>query len=194
MTVLVCWSGDLVEGERVLRPLRESAAVAGDSIGPVDFVDWQRAPDAGYPRGRQHYWKSGYLRRLTEAAVDDLLAVAATIPNPETGIGLQGLRGAAARVPVDATAFPHRVPQDDLLILAQWADPARSDEIISWAREAFARLGPHLDDAVYVNNLGSEGSDRVRAAYGPNHTRLAELKRRYDPENVFRLNHNVPPG
>jgi FAD/FMN-containing dehydrogenase len=194
VTVLVCWSGDLAEGERVLRPLRGAATVVGDSIGPVDFVDWQRAPDAGYPRGRRHYWKSGYLRHLTEAAVDDLLAVAATIPNPETGIGMQGLRGAAARVPVDATAFPHRVPQDDLLILAQWADPTRSDEIVAWARRAFERLRPHLEDAVYVNNLGSEGGARVRAAYGPNHVRLAELKRRYDPDNVFRLNHNVPPS
>lgn len=192
VTVLVCWSGDLEEGERVLRPLR--GAAAEDSVGPVDFVDWQRAPDPGYPRGRQHYWKSGYLRHLTGAAVDDLLAVAATIPNPETGIGLQGLRGAAARVPVDATAFPHRAPQDDLLILAQWSDPARSDEIVGWVRGAFERLRPHLEDAVYVNNLGSEGGDRVRAAYGANHARLAELKRRYDPDNVFRLNQNVPPA
>jgi FAD/FMN-containing dehydrogenase len=194
LTVLLCWSGDLAEGERILRPLRESAAVRDDSIGPVDFVDWQRAPDAGFPLGRQHHWKSGYLRHLTEAAVDDLLAVAATIPNPETGIGLQGLRGAAARVPVDATAFPHRAPQDDLLILAQWSDPARSDEIVAWARRAFERLRPHLEDGVYVNNLGNEGGDRVREAYGANHARLAEVKRRYDPENVFRLNQNVRPG
>jgi FAD/FMN-containing dehydrogenase len=194
VTVLVCWSGDLAEGERVLGPWRGSAAVGDDAVGPVDFVDWQRAPDPGYPRGRRHYWKSGYLRHLTEGAVDDLLAVASTIPNPETGIGLQGLRGAAARVPVDATAFPHRAAQDDLLILAQWSDPARSDEIVAWARGAHERLRPHLEDAVYVNNLGNEGDDRVRAAYGPNHVRLAELKRRYDPENVFRLNQNVAPG
>jgi FAD/FMN-containing dehydrogenase len=194
LTILLCWSGDLAEGERVLRPLRESATVRDDSIGPVDFVDWQRAPDAGYPSGRQHHWKSGYLRHLTEAAVDALLTVAATIPNPETGIGLQGLRGAAARVPVDATAFPHRVPQDDLLILAQWSDPARSDEIVAWARRAFERLRPHLEDGVYVNNLGNEGGDRVREAYGANHVRLAEVKRRHDPENVFRLNQNVRPG
>jgi Berberine and berberine like len=194
LTVLVCWSGDLDEGARVLRPLRRSAGVADDTIGPVDFVDWQRAPDAGYPRGRRHYWKSGYLRHLTEGAVDDLLAVASTIPNPETGIGLQGLRGAASRVPVDATAFPHRATQDDLLILAQWSDPARSDEIVTWARGAHERLRPHLEDAVYVNNLGNEGEDRVRAAYGPNYVRLADLKRRYDPENVFRLNQNVSPG
>ena len=193
VTVIVCWSGDLDRGQRVLRPLREFGRPREDSIGPVDFVDWQRAPDAGYPRSRRHYWKSGYLRHLTDAAVDALLAVTPTIPTPETGIGLQGLRGAAARVPVEATAFPHRAQQYDLLILAQWADPTRSDELVSWARGAFDVLRPHLEDAVYVNNLGNEGPERVRSAYGPNQGRLAELKRVYDPANVFRLNQNVPP-
>lgn len=93
VSVAVCWSGDLDRGEEVLRPLRLIAGGAtDDTVGPVDFLDWQRAPDAAFPRGRCHYWKSGYLRHLTDAAVDDLLAVAATIPNPDTSIGLQGLR------------------------------------------------------------------------------------------------------
>jgi hypothetical protein len=192
--LIVCWCGDLERGRQVLHPLRRFGRPLEDSIGPVDFVDWQRAPDAGYPRGRRHYWKSGYLRHLTDAAVDALLAVTPTIPTPETGIGLQALRGAAARVPVDATAFPHRAQQYDLLVLSQWADPARSDEIVSWARGAFDVLRPHLEDAVYVNNLGNEGPERVRAAFGPNQGRLAGLKRVYDPANVFRLNQNVPPS
>ncbi|WP_033293433.1 FAD-binding oxidoreductase [Amycolatopsis jejuensis] len=194
VTLIVCWSGDLDEGERVLRPLRAFGSPREDSVAPISYLDWQRLPDASFPRGRQHYWKSGYLRHLTDAAVDALLTLAPTIPVPETGIGLQGLRGAAARVPVDATAFPHRTPQYDLLILAQWTDPARTDELVSWARRAFDSLAPHLEDAVYVNNLGNEGADRVKSAYGPNHRRLAVLKRTYDPANVFRLNHNVAPG
>ncbi|MEV6877843.1 FAD-binding oxidoreductase [Amycolatopsis sp. NPDC051128] len=193
ITVVLCWSGDPDEGERALRPLRAFGSPREDSIAPVAYLDWQRLPDAGFPRGRQHYWKSGYLRHLTDAAVDALLAVVPTIPTPETGIGLQGLRGAAARVPADATAFPHRAQQYDLLILAQWADPARTDELVSWARRAFDAVAPHLEDAVYVNNLGNEGPERVKSAYGPNHDRLAALKRAYDPANVFRLNHNVAP-
>jgi hypothetical protein len=193
VSVAVCWSGDLERGRQVLRPLREFARPREDSVGPVEFVDWQRAPDAAFPRGRRHHWKSGYLRHLTEPAVEALLAVTPTIPTPETGIGLQALRGAAARVPVDATAFPHRAQQYDLLILAQWSDPARSDEVAAWARGAFDVLRPHLEDAVYVNNLGNEGPDRVRSAYGPNRDRLAVLKRAYDPDNVFRINQNVSP-
>ena len=194
VTIVVCWSGDPAEGERVLRPLRSFGPPIGDSIGLLPYLDWQRAADPAFPRGRLHYWKSGFLRHLTDAALDALLALPPTTPTPAVGIGLQGLRGAAARVPVEATAFPHRAEQYDLLILAQWTEPARTDEHVGWTRAAFDALRPHLEDAVYVNNLGTEGAERVRSAYGPNHARLAALKRTYDPANVFRLNQNVSPG
>jgi FAD/FMN-containing dehydrogenase len=198
VTIVVCWSGDLDQGERALKSLRSFAKPVDDSIDALSYLDWQRIPDAGFPRGRLHYWKSGYLRYLTDAAIDAaidaLQEVVPTIPTPQTEIGLQGLRGAAARVPVNATAFPHRTQQYDLLILTQWADRARSDEILAWARRAFDTLRPHLEDAVYVNNLGSEGPERVRSAYGANHPRLAQLKLAYDPTNVFRLNQNIPPA
>jgi FAD/FMN-containing dehydrogenase len=194
VTIIVCWSGDPAEGERVLRPLRSFGPPIGDSIGLLPFLDWQRAADPAFPRGRLHYWKSGFLRHLTDAALDALLALPPTTPTPAVGIGLQGLRGAAAQVPVEATAFPHRAEQYDLLILAQWSDPARTDEQVGWTRAAFDAVRPHLEDAVYVNNLGAEGPERVRSAYGPNHARLAALKRTYDPANVFRLNQNVSPA
>jgi FAD/FMN-containing dehydrogenase len=194
VSIVVCWSGDAAEGERVLRPLRSFGPPIGDSIGLLPFLDWQRAADPGFPRGRLHYWKSGFLRHLTDAALDALLAIVPTIPTPAVGIGLQGLRGAAARVPVEATAFPHRAEQYDLLILAQWTEPTRTDEHVGWTRAAFDALRPHLEDAVYVNNLGAEGPERVQSAYGPNHARLAALKRTYDPANVFRLNQNVSPA
>jgi hypothetical protein len=190
----VCWCGDHDEGMVALRSLREFGPPAQDTIVPTSYVALQSAPDANFPAGRLHYWKSGYLRDLTDAAVETLLAVASAVPPGVSGIGLQGLRGAASRVPVDATAFPHRAEQYDFLILAQWADPAESTRHVTWARESFAAMQPHLENAVYVNNLGSEEGDRVRAAYGPNHQRLAELKRRYDPANVFRLNQNVAPA
>jgi hypothetical protein len=190
----VCWCGDHDKGIAALRSLREFGPPAQDTIVPTSYVALQSAPDANFPSGRLHYWKSGYLRDLTDAAVETLLAVASAVPPGVSGIGLQGLRGAASRVPVGATAFPHRAEQYDFLILAQWADPAESTRHITWARESFAAMQPHLENAVYVNNLGSEEGDRVRAAYGPNHQRLAELKRRYDPANVFRLNQNVAPA
>jgi FAD/FMN-containing dehydrogenase len=194
VTLLVCWCGDPDAGQRALGPLRSFGRPLQDSITVVPYLDWQSAPDPGFPLGRLHYWKSGYLRHLTDAALDVLLDLVPGIPSPATGIGLQGLRGAASRVPVDATAFPHRAQQNDLLILTQWEDPSRTAEHIAWTRAAFEALEPHLEDAVYVNNLGVEGADRVRSAYGPNYERLAQLKRTYDPANVLRLNQNVPPA
>jgi FAD/FMN-containing dehydrogenase len=190
----VCWSGDHDEGMAALRALREFGPPAVDTIDTMSYLALQSAPDDVFPTGRQHYWKSGYLRHLTDDAVQTLLAVAAAVPPGFSGIGLQGLRGAASRVAGDATAFPHRAEQYDFLILAQWADPADSGRHITWARESFAAMQPHLENAVYVNNLGSEDSDRVHAAYGSNHQRLADLKRRYDPTNVFRFNQNVSPA
>jgi hypothetical protein len=190
----VCWCGGHDEGIAALRPLREFGPPTLDTIDTTSYVALQSVPDDSFPTGRLHYWKSGYLRNLTDAAIESLLAVASAVPPGVSGIGLQGLRGAASRVPIEATAFPHRAEQYDFLILAQWSDPAESTRHITWARESFAAMRPHLENAVYVNNLGSEEADRIHAAYGPNHQRLAELKRRYDPANVFRLNQNVTPA
>ncbi len=193
-SIALCWCGPLDEGASVLRPLREFGPPMQDSIAPMSYVALQSAPDASFPLGRQHYWKSGYLRHLTDAAIDTLLEIAAATPPGVSGLGGQRLHGAASQVPVDATAFPHRADQYDIVILAQWTNPEDADRHISWARDSFAAISPHLEDAVYVNNLGTEGADRVRAAYGPNRQRLAELKRKYDPANVFRLNQNVAPA
>jgi FAD/FMN-containing dehydrogenase len=194
VSIGVCWCGSSDEGVSVLRSLREFGPPALDTIAPTPYVALQSAPDAGFPLGRLHYWKSGYLRHPADAATDTLLEIAAAMPPGMSGIGLQGLRGAASRVPVDATAFPHRAEQYDFLILAQWADQNDSDRNISWARDSFAAMHPHLENAVYVNNLGTEGPDRIRAAYGHNHQQLAELKHKYDPANIFRLNQNVAPA
>jgi FAD/FMN-containing dehydrogenase len=193
LSIAVCWCGPPDQGEAVLRPLRAFEKPTTDDIAPVPYLTWQSAPDAGFPLGRLHYWKSGYLRRLTDVAIDTLVEAAMRMPPGSSGIGLQGLRGAASRIAPDATAFPHRAPQDDLLILAQWEDDRDSASIIAWARDAFTAMRPHLEDAVYVNNLGVEGPDRVLAAYRGNHRRLAEVKHTYDPTNVFRMNQNVAP-
>ncbi|MDX6336152.1 MAG: hypothetical protein QOG05_3492 [Streptosporangiaceae bacterium] len=193
VSIGVCWCGPPDEGLNVLRPLRAFGSPVDDTIAPMPYVALQSAPDAGFPLGWLHYWKSGYLRHLTDAATDTLLEIAAAMPPGSSGIGMQGLRGAASRVAVDATAFPHRATQYDFLILAQWADRDDSPRNIAWARDSFTAMEPHLEHAVYVNNLGTEGPDRIRAAYGPNYPKLAEIKYRYDPANTFRLNQNVSP-
>jgi FAD/FMN-containing dehydrogenase len=106
---------------------------------------------------------------------------------------LQQLHGAAARVSPTETAFPHRADQFDFAIQSQWEDSSAGEENVAWTKAFFEAMQPHLEKAVYVNNLGEEGNERVRAAYGPNYDRLAALKNKYDPTNFFRLNQNIKP-
>jgi hypothetical protein len=194
LTVAVCWCGPPEDGERALRPLTAIGPPLAVNVAPMPYLTWQSAPDAGFPLGQQHYWKAGWLPRITDAVVEILEDFVPRMPSVASGVGLQRMRGAAARVPSSATAFARRAEQDDLLILSQWPDPADSERNITWTRDLFDALSPHLDRAAYVNNLGTEGPERVRAAYGPNYEGLLALKRRYDPDNVFRLNQNIAPS
>lgn len=194
VSIAVCYCGPLDVGERVLRPLRSFGSPTAGEIEPVPYEVFQCGHDDGAPPGRQHYWKSSYLKNLTDDAIEVLLEFAATIPSPYSGIGLQQMTGVASRVDPRATAFAHRDRQYDFLILSQWEDPADSERNMEWTRQCFQAMRPYLKEAVYVNNLGGQEQERVRAAYGVNYDRLAFVKARYDPENVFRLNHNIRPA
>jgi FAD/FMN-containing dehydrogenase len=194
-SVGVCYAGDLEDGERAVRPLREFGPPLEDGIQPMAYCALQSGADAGFPSGWQHYWKSAWMTDLSDAAVDVMLHFLATKPSPATGISLQQMHGAAARVDTAATAFPHRGGNRyDFLILSQWSDPADSAANIQWARACFAAMEPFLERGVYVNDLGDEGEDRVRAAFGSNYDRLATVKQKYDPTNLFRVNQNVRPA
>ena len=193
VSVVACWSGPEEGGEEVLRPLREFGPPTLDAVGPIPYHELQSMPDEGFPPDRLHYWKAAFLADPSDEAIDTMLRFAATMPSPFTGIGLQHITGAAARVAPTATAFAHRGRLYDNLILSQWDDPADSADNVRWTRELFGAMTPHYH-GVYVNNLGEEGSDRVRDAYGVNYDRLAAVKAAYDPDNVFRLNQNIRPA
>jgi FAD/FMN-containing dehydrogenase len=193
--IAVGWCGALEVGDRVLEPVRRFETPLADLIAPMRYVDRQRTSDSFFPRGRRHYWKAGWQRRLAPAAIDVMVEFAARRPSPYTRLSLQQMHGAAARVPPTATAFAHRHDQWEVQILSQWLDAADDEPNIRWARECHAALEPHLDRAVYVNSLGDDESDRVSDAYGSNYERLAAIKAVYDPANFFRSNQNVasPP-
>jgi FAD/FMN-containing dehydrogenase len=190
VSVGVCWSGPIEEGRSVLRALRESGPPPEvDEIDEMAYVALQKASDGGYPPGRQHYWKAGFLRQLPDEAIDVIVDAVAQAPSPYTG--LQQMTGVASRVPSTATAFAHRAEQYDCLILSPWDSPAESEQNIAWTRALFEALAPYLEAGVYVNNLGEEEAGRVRDAFGDNYRRLAEVKGHYDPENLFRFNPNI---
>jgi hypothetical protein len=188
-----CYCGAIEEGEQVLRPLRTYGSPLEDSIQPMAYRTLQSAPDAGFPFGRQHYWKSSYLKHLSDEAIDVMVRFVGEMPSPTTGVGLQQMHGEPSRVDPAATAFPHRDEHYDLIILSQWTDPTDSDKNIQWTRAFFDAMQPFFESGVYVNNLGEEGEDRVQAAYGANYDRLLALKNKYDPTNLFRFNQNIKP-
>jgi len=187
----VAWIGPLDEGERLLKPLRSFGTPLVDGLAPMGFVDLQRGGDGAFPSGRRHYWKASFLRRLGPDAIDVLVRFAATRPSPHTKIALQQMHGVSARVAPTETAFAHRSDQWDCIMLSQWDSPADDERNIRWARELHSAMEPYLERGVYVNDLGDDEADRVRAAYGPNYERLAAIKATYDPGNFFRGNQNV---
>jgi len=134
------------------------------------------------------------LRDLTDDAIATLMEFLPQMPSSVSGIGLQQMHGVASHVAPTATAFAHRDEQYDFLILSQWSDAADSEPNIGWTKALFDAMQPHIEKSVYVNNLGDEGPARVRAAYGQNYPRLAELKSKYDPENLFNANQNIEPA
>jgi hypothetical protein len=190
----VCYCGALAAGERAVHPLRAFGPPMADDIQPMAYCTLQSRSDAGFPLGRQHYWKGGRLSRLDDDVVEMLLDSVAQDPPPPYGIGLQQVHGAASRVDPAATAFAHRGPWYDFLLLAQWKDPTASAQNSQRTRACFAAMQPFLERGVYVNNLGVQEDDRVRAAYGDNYERLVALKSVYDPTNLFHMNQNIKPS
>ncbi len=188
-----CYAGDIEEGERIVTPLKLHGQPIVDTVGPMPYTALQSMLDGAFPYGRQNYWKSGYVNSINDAAIETIVEQTRVIPSPHTVILIQDFHGAAGRVPNDATAFAHRDAPHSIAILSNWADPADNERQIAWTRAFFAALEPEMTQGVYVNELGDEGNDRVRHAYGDNYDRLAALKAEYDPTNLFRMNQNISP-
>jgi FAD/FMN-containing dehydrogenase len=193
IVLAVCYAGDLATGERVLSPLRRFGRPLADLVGPMPYTALQTGSDASYPSGQQNYWKSHFVDDLTDGAIRTIMEHAPRMRSPLSSFYLQHLGGAIARGSADTAAFGHRDAVFDFAILTVWRDPAEDAQHVTWARDFFAAMQPYAT-GVYVNNLGVEGADRVRAAYAPaTYERLVALKQAYDPDNVLRLNQNVAP-
>ena len=187
-------AGPVARGEAALRPLRECAVrPAHDQVGPIAYTTLQGSADGLFQRSRRYYWKSHFLPGLSEAAIDMLLDRFSQVPSAMSVIGLQQAGGAIARVPSDATAYANRDAAFDCIPIAIWEDPAQDAANITWSRSVWEAMRPFSTGGVYVNNLGDEGEERIRAAYGRNLQRLAAVKATYDPDNLFRLNQNIAP-
>lgn len=186
--------GDVEEGQRAIEPLRSFGAPLGEHVGVQPYTAWQSAFDPLLTPGARNYWKSHDFSELSDPAIDLIVRYAGMLPTPGCEIFIAHLDGAAGRIAPDAMAYPHRGATFILNVHTRWEDAGQDHECISWARSFFEATAPHATGGVYVNFMTADEQDRVRAAYGSNYNRLASLKAKYDPGNVFQVNLNVKPA
>jgi FAD/FMN-containing dehydrogenase len=194
VVVAFCWIGDPAKGEEATRALHGFGQPAGAHAGPMPFAGWQTAFDPLLAPGARNYWKSHDFKALN-ADVERLLCEAiGKLPSDECEAFIGHLGAAVNRVGVAATAYPHRDVEFVVNVHTRWRDAADDARCIAWARGLFDALAPHATGGVYVNFMPEDEMQRVEAgAYGPNYARLAALKARYDPGNLFNLNQNIRP-
>jgi FAD binding domain/Berberine and berberine like len=191
--MLPCYCGEPAEGERVLAPLRAFGTPLVDTVQPMPFPEMQKLLDGAFPDRTYNYWKSTFLKDLSDDVLDIILEHANRVPSPLSGVVLELYGGAAARVAPGETAFAQREAKYNVGMTSQWLDPADSDRNIAWTRAMAAALEPYSTGQRFLNFLSDESPDEVRKSFGSNHARLVELKTQYDPANFFSLNLNVPP-
>ena len=192
--LVVCHTGDPVDAERDLEPFRTWGSPLMVEVGAMPYPVMNTLLDAGFPEGSLNYWLSSFTRGLPDELIDIAVERFATVASPMTAILFEHFHGAVTRVGASETAVPHRHEGWNLLIPSVWTDPAANDANVAWSRETFAAMRPHLGGGRWLNYLGDDqADDAIRAAYGPNYERLREVKRRYDPDNIFHLNHNIVP-
>jgi FAD/FMN-containing dehydrogenase len=188
-----CYAGDPEQGKAVLKPLREFGSPVADGMGPMPYSQMQTMIDAAMPHGNRYYWKSNFLEDLSDNAIDMILSHAATIPSPFSMVLMEYYGGAASREPEGGASFPHRQAQFDLVIVSSWQEKGDDEKNRTWTRNFWEAIQPFSSHKAYVNLLGTEGEERIREAYGMSYPKLAALKTKYDPNNLFRLNQNIKP-
>jgi FAD/FMN-containing dehydrogenase len=192
--MVVFHTGDEEQAEADLAPFKSWGSPAVVEVGRMPYQVMNTLLDAGYPAGALNYWLASFADTLSDGLIDEMVERFASVPSPMSAILMEHFHGAVTRVGVTDTAVPHRHEGWNVFIPSVWTDRAETDENVAWTRETFRAFRPHLEERRWLNYLGDDEGDAVQAAYGPNYQRLLELKRRYDPENVFHHNHNIDPS
>lgn len=196
LAVIMCYVGDAEQGERVVEPLRNFGSPIVYGIKRTPYAAHNSSLDTGQPAGMNYYWKSEYITQLPDQAIDTLVAHAKNMASPYSRLAVFQLGGAIQQIDEQAMAVSHRDAEYVIAINTGWADPLDNEKEIRWTRDLWTEIRPFSSGGVYVNFLSADdGEDRVRAAYGAEKfERLAALKRKYDPHNLFRLNQNIKPA
>ena len=188
-----CWAGPIEEGPAQFKPFHDLAPVVAEFVGPMPYPALNAAFDGLVPPGLQHYWKANFVTELTDDAIAAHEEHGPQVPAVNSTVHIYSMNGAASRVPSDATAFGHRDATFATVIAGMWPDPSQNDANIAWVRRYSDAMAPHSKEGGYINFLSADDKPRTSANYGANYERLVEVKRRYDPGNLFHLNQNIEP-
>jgi FAD/FMN-containing dehydrogenase len=194
LAAMIVFHTDPTRADADLAPFLEFGPPMMTQVGPMPYPAMNTILDEAYPTGALNYWLSSFTSGLSDELIDTMVQRFESIPSPMSVILLEHFHGAVTRIDPTATAVPHRDEGFNLLLPSEWLDPADTVKNIAWTKDTFAALSEHLATGRWLNYLGDDqADDAIRAAYGPNYDRLLAAKRRYDPANVFHLNHNIVP-
>jgi len=191
--IVACWSGDPADGERQFKAFHDVAEVKAEMVGPVPYPAINAAFDELFPTGIRQYWKGNFVKELTDEAIAAHVQHGPNAPTVSSTMHLYPINGACQDVADDATAFGHRDANFSMVVLAASDDPADDEAHTKWVRDYSDAIAPHSEPGGYINFMDDDDGGRVRDNYGGNYDRLVELKRRYDPDNFFRINQNIAP-
>jgi FAD/FMN-containing dehydrogenase len=191
--IVWCYTGPIKKAEKVFKPIRSFKTPALDMVGPIPHPVLQSLHDGLYPPGHQWYWKADFVRTLPDESIAIHVQHAGNLPSMQSTMHLYPINGAAGRVKSSATPWGYRDATWSSVIVGVDPDPANNEKISTWAKEYWSALHPYSAGGAYVNFMMEEGEDRIRATYGKNYDRLAKIKKRYDPGNLFRVNQNIKP-
>ena len=188
-----CWTGPVDDAENNLKPLRDLAPVVAEHVGPMPYPALNSAFDALVPPGLQHYWKANFVKELTDDAIAAHLEHGPKVPAVNSTVHIYPIDGAAQRVASDETAFAYREANFATVIAGMWPDPDANEANTAWVRDYAAATAPLSEEGGYINFMSGDDQDRIKANYKGNYDRLVEVKRTYDPSNLFRVNQNIKP-
>ena len=193
LDLVLCYLGDPEEGQELIRPLQELGRPILSFVAVQPYTSVQTTFDEGLPRAR-YFTRAHYVEQISDAAIAVIMEHVEGMVGAFTSFYFEPLMGAPGRVPISATAFPERDALYSFHILAGWTDLRQDHAVMAWTRSFHEAMAPHAKGGAYVNLLGEDEHERVERVYGENHRRLVELKREWDPDNVFRRNYNIEPG
>jgi FAD/FMN-containing dehydrogenase len=194
LVLVTFYVGDVAQGRKWIEPLRRFAIPLGEHIGTQPYSQWQKAFDPLLTPGARNYWKSHNFTELSDGALNSMIEFAGKLPSPQCEILLALIAGSANRVPADAMAYRHRDAKFVLNVHGRWDERTDDERCIAWAGAFFQATAPYASAGAYVNFMTEEEGGRVAAAYGSNYDRLAQIKKQYDPDNLFHLNQNIKPS